>query len=359
MPTKLHMARQPSSKPKATVAEIEAESEELRKEIEELRKEALRRLEDLNEKLSFSSSSSSSIERTITSKNPDTISTEEGLLPAPAPIVFTETKSKSSLKKKGGIASLLDETRWKISLSIGREPGTWMPADWGKSGQRINISFTAEFTPSQLYDRDDFLRGGYANAKILHIIDNEIKLGPSVSEGERVYRVKDGGWQVTRGDGPMGTDLLRFFIEVDEQIMRKDGDVYVPKGRVYSSCGFFPFMGDGDAPSVKEAFTKELKRIDEQIGKLQKKKDEITNPFDLDGIKIFREIFRLNREAEQVNNKLNFAMVKEPDKKLLRFSKDGDVGLTKEGGVCCQVNKGVVVEYHILGRFSVASVDHD
>ena len=121
MPTKLHMARQPSSKPKATVAEIEAESEELRKEIEELRKEALRRLEDLNEMLA--SSSSSSIERTITSQSSDAASTEEGLLPAPAPIVFTETKSKSSLKKKGGIASLLDETRWKISLSIGREPG--------------------------------------------------------------------------------------------------------------------------------------------------------------------------------------------------------------------------------------------
>ncbi len=51
-------------------------------------------------------------------------------------------------------------------------------------------------------------------------------------------------------------------------------------------------------------------------------------------------------------------MVKEPDKGLLLFLRDGDVGLTKEGGVCCWVNKGVVVEYHILGRFSIASVDN-
>lgn len=366
---KLHMIL--PSKTKNTVSEIEAESELLRKEIEELREEALRRLEDLNEKLTSSTSSSSSVvssavEPTVSKITDAAKSAEEGdLLPAPAPIVFAETKNKLPSKKKGpakNIGSLLDETRWKVSLSIGREPGTWMPADWGKSGQRINLSFTAEFTPSQLFDRDDFLRGGYANAKILHVVDNEIKLGPSISEGERTYRVKDGGWQVNRGDGPMGTDLLRFFVEVDEQISHTGGDVYVPKGRVYSSCGFFPFMGSdaGDAtPSVKEAFTKELRRIDEQIVLLQKKKEEIRNPFNLDGIKISREIFRLNQEAEQVNGKLNFALVKEPDKGLLRFSKDGDVGLTKEGGLCIQVNKGVVMEYHILGRFSIASVEHD
>ena len=49
--------------------------------------------------------------------------------------------------------------------------------------------------------------------------------------------------------------------------------------------------------------------------------------------------------------------VTEPNKKLLKFSKDGDVGLTKEGGVCCRVMKGPVTEYHILGRFSSACID--
>jgi len=233
-----------------------------------------------------------------------------------------------------------------------------MPAEWGKSGQRLNLSFTAEFTPSQLFDRDDFLRGGYANSKILHVVNNEIKLGPSITEGERRYKAKDGGWQVSRGDGPMGTDLLRFYVEVDERIAHGGGDVYVPRGRVYSSCGYFPF-GDDAVSSVKERFAKDLKEIVDEMADLQEKKDEIKNPFNLDGIKISREIYRLNREAEKVNGKLNFAMVKQPDKGLLRFSKDGDVGLTKEGGVCCQVSKGVVMEYHILGRFSISSVDRD
>jgi hypothetical protein len=54
---------------------------------------------------------------------------------------------------------------------------------------------------------------------------------------------------------------------------------------------------------------------------------------------------------------LNFASVREPDNSLLRFTKDMDVGLTKEGGVCCKVEKGPMVEYHILGRFSIANVE--
>ena len=63
----------------------------------------------------------------------------------------------------------------------------------------------------------------------------------------------------------------------------------------------------------------------------RKKKDGIQNLFNIEGMKPANEIFRLNQEAAEVNNKLNFAMVKDPDKNLLRFSKDGDVGLTKEG----------------------------
>ena len=60
-----------------------------------------------------------------------------------------------------------------------------------------------------------------------------------------------------------------------------------------------------------------------------------------------------------MNGKLNFNAVTEPDRRLLHFSKDGDIGLTREGGVCCRVNKGPMVEYCILGRFSIASVDRN
>ena len=145
-----------------------------------------------------------------------------------------------------------------------------MPKTWGASGKRLNLSFKAEFTPSQLYERDDFFRGGYTNAKVLKIIDGQVTLGPSLNEGQRVYNVKNGGWQVSQGDGPLGTDLLRFYIELDEEVTHMDCDVYIPKGRVYCSCGYFPFNNDnrkGDQPTVKDSYATELKKIENQINK--------------------------------------------------------------------------------------------
>lgn len=375
----------------STVSEMEAESNILREEIKELKKEALRRLEELSEQLT-STTTTTTISTIAKTSSPDTIpmatiavkKTEVvdnlTLLPPPTPILFTSTtkdelddlstssspsnkegekKKKSTKGSNSGLTNLLDGTRWKVSLSIGREPGTWMPSTWGKSGSRINVSFVMDFTSSQLYDRDDFLRGSYAGCKVLHVVNNQATLGPTINEGARTYPIKDGGWRMIKGEGPMGTDLLRFYVEFDERVAHSGGDVDVPKGRVYCSCGYFPFAeggGDGGG-SAREAFTKELTIIEERIASLRTKKAEITNPFNFDGIKLSREIFRLNQQAEMINGKLMVASVREPDRRLLRFSKDGDVGLTKEGGVCIQVNKGPAIEYHILGRFGIASVD--
>lgn len=223
--------------------------------------------------------------------------------------------------------------------------------DWGVSGTRLQITFNAEFTSSQLYAKDDFLVGGYADAKILHVLDNEIKLSPSVTEGGRIFRVKDGGWQISQGDGPLGTNVLRFYIEVDEEITHSGSDVVVPQGRIYCSCGYFVTGKDSDS-FKKEALEQELKGIDEKINELQDRKSAL-GLFNLDGIKLSREMSKLEKQAERVVGQLNYAAITEPDSRILRFSEDGTVGLTKEGGVCCQVKKGPLLEYHILGRFGI------
>ena len=61
-------------------------------------------------------------------------------------------------------------------------------------------------------------------------------------------------------------------------------------------------------------------------------------------------------EATKLNHKMHEACVREPDRALLRLSQDQSVGLTKEGGVCCRVHKGLAIEYHILGKFETASM---
>lgn len=99
-----------------SVAEIEAESEQLRIEIEELRKEALSRLEALSEQLGVvETEPSKPLSASATTQTED----DKDLLPAPMPITFTDSTT-SSKKSTKGIANLLDETTWKISLSIGR-----------------------------------------------------------------------------------------------------------------------------------------------------------------------------------------------------------------------------------------------
>ena len=139
--------------------------------------------------------------------------------------------------------------------------------------------------------------------------------------------------------------------EEDEEITHAGSDVVVPRGRIYCSCGYFVTGKDSDS-SKKEALEQELKGIEEKMNELQDQKSQM-GPFNLDGIKISREMSKLDKQAERVVGQLNYAAITEPDSRILRFSEDGTVGLTKEGGVCCQVKKGPLIEYHILGRFGI------
>ena len=50
--------------------------------------------------------------------------------------------------------------------------------------------------------------------------------------------------------------------------------------------------------------------------------------------------------------------IKEPTKDSLRLSRDQAVGLTQEGGICCKKQNGLALEYHILGKFEIASIEN-
>ena len=79
---------------------------------------------------------------------------------------------------------------------------------------------------------------------------------------------------------------------------------------------------------------------------------EILEAGPLNKLKKNAEMIRLKVDMQQAAERFAGASVSEPDKSLLKFSTDGSVGLTREGGVCCKVYKGLGIEYHILGRFS-------
>jgi len=205
-------------------------SDNLRDEIERMKKEARDKLNALDDKMSTMSSGSDDsntvMESTASNSNTSTSpltpikednETEEEYMerrlvermavsnnPAYTTVLPTSTRQRDE--------DLLDGTNWKLSFDIGREPGTWMPKDWGVSGDRLKLAFEFEFSDQQLYEREEFL-GSAGDAKVISVKDSKMILAPSITQGTKDVKVKGGGWRVSRGKGPMGSDLLRFYVE--------------------------------------------------------------------------------------------------------------------------------------------------
>jgi hypothetical protein len=77
-------------------------------------------------------------------------------------------------------------------------------------------------------------------------------------------------------------------------------------------------------------------------------------------VRLMKEQWDVRFKAERVAKKLQLAKQQDPERAQLRLSTKGNVGLTREGGVCCKVHKDVAVEYRILGRMEFGCVEkHD
>lgn len=300
----------------------------------------------------------------------------------------------SLLKKRSDHANdLLDGTRWKIGYNIGREPGTWMPATWGQSAEQHRLWFqvTVDFTNESAYDcRDDFFQG-VVGMKRLRVVESFIT--PRTTGGRHIYDGSSnnnnnnnnrnvgrrslpvestGAYKVCTGAGPMGTDVVRFYIELTEQVeggvVAADGnidstsnvsDVYCPKGRIYGTCGYFPLnsRSQNRGPSYKELAVNQHADALRRCRDIQTEIDAI-DPFNFDRIKLLRDLWKAKDYVKEATKQLEAARLREPEKSQLRLSLHQDVGLTRQGGVCCKVNKGLLVqEYHILGRLELACVE--
>merc|ERR1712150_295364 len=90
-----------------------------------------------------------------------------------------------------------------------------------------------------------------------------------------------------------------------------------------------------------------------------KMKYELDNEgfFTLKKMHLMKDLLQLKTDIYDLRATLNDASVMDPDMSILRISKNADVGLTKEGGLCCKVQMSrAMTEYHILGKFAIAAV---
>jgi len=275
-----------------------------------------------------------------------------------------DLKSRSAVlaAEKPHPLKLLDDTRWRLSLNVHRVQGTWMPKTWGVSGDKLRLKVEVEFTTEELYEREDFFNGLSDGSKVLRIVKNEASMGPTMKDGAKMIRVVNGGWRVCPMEGPLNTAILRWYFDVEEEARHLGSDIYLPAGRVYGTCGYFPMIGrsnvDGRGNSKREVYQQELRQMEVKYLSLKEEMDRDTDLVSVDKYKRFMEMQNVRKDAKGIKRTIDRELRKEPPKSSLRLSRDQSVGLTPEGGICCKKQNGLTQEYHILGKFEVASIDN-
>ncbi len=309
-----------------------------------------------------SSATSSSIIAATTMER--TMQAEQlSIIEAIAPSVSSKTKYPEAS------INLLDETSWKIVYNIGRERGTWMPKEWGISGDRLLFQCTVQFTKDPLQDRqyyDEFFHG-YTDTKQLLVKDAFIiprGVGDS-SVGRRPLPVQPkGAYKVCRNQGPCETDIVRLYIELTDVVTVPDhnSDVYCPSGRIYATCGYFPIQSklDPTKHSLRDKSQKEYNEALHEYEGIQLQLDSDTRSFlKVDHLKLMKKSWDTKQHVDKMAQQLRDARQREPEKDQLRLDMAQKIGLTREGGVCCKVHKGLALEYHILGKVEVGCMnDH-
>ena len=111
---------------------------------------------------------------------------------------------------------------WRLSLDLGREPGTFMPPAWGASGARLALALDVAVEPAAVESPDAAWRVAFG------AVPRRVRpLRPNATfvsaRGQQTVRVAAGGWAIARGD-PAG-DVLRLWLDFPGGAAVSRGDV--------------------------------------------------------------------------------------------------------------------------------------
>lgn len=147
----------------------------------------------------------------------------------------------------------LDGFAARVTLSLGREPGTWMPPEWAASGARLSLPLTVRFTDEPVdlgFPGEENFGGRYAKRLV---VEPGSFVGP---QGEVVVKPTAGAYilqpgqtaQVSNSSSVMTISLIRFFIDFPEEYSRND--VSIPAGRVFFSSSLLTGIPKGGMVEV-------------------------------------------------------------------------------------------------------------
>jgi hypothetical protein len=251
----------------------------------------------------------------------------------------------------------LTKASWKLSLSIGRETGTWMPEEWAASGARLLLPITVEFD-SEPYPGEPEALVGQTCFRCRPVGESSF-----VGVGGKVtVPVRGGAWAIQPPKPPQKPALLRFWLEFPEEAKRND--VTLPPGRVFFTA---PVWQEIELERGAEARKEARERYEEAETKSASLADEAVKANPL------AKIFGLRKQVLALDEK-NAAMRRlERVERYLGGSRDGGAGpfpglaagasltLGTTGGLVVKRTPriGVGTEYHILGKFQAQAAASD
>ena len=149
--------------------------------------------------------------------------------------------AQSGLLADAAPATTVEGLELCVSLSVGREEGTWMPKDWAASGARLLLPLDVRFEDERLdlgFPGEEALGGRFCRRL-------SCDGGSFVGRDGRVeVACAGGGWSAAPTGRP-GEFALRFFLDFPSAVARND--VEIPAGRVFlSSAAFFDADLDKD-----------------------------------------------------------------------------------------------------------------
>ena len=243
----------------------------------------------------------------------------------------------------------------RVTLNIGREPGTWMDEEWAKSGARMSLPVDVIFSdePAATNDEQNFLGRGNAISRLY--CDSGSFVGP---QGEVIVEATGGAWSA-QPTGQCGENVFRFYIDFPKEAARND--VTLPAGRVYFSSACWNVderqVAQAEADALKEEIEAIIKTKDAETDYAKAKGQESDVGF-LERADAFRKAKQRSDKAMPLVALYRQMLGSLPDEAIA--APNGKVEVLTKGGMSIKRNDarnlwgGLGDVFLILGRFSVA-----
>jgi len=265
--------------------------------------------------------------------------------------------------------SPLVNTKWKVRLDIGFQPGSWMPKrfpGWAESGARLLLDTDVIFSkePSQIREG---LVGPKDQTYVLQVCG-----GPSrfVSEkGEQQVTFTSGGWCIQRptnniknveGSLVKPEGLLRFWLDCSSGAKRRDVEI-LPSTRIFFTTGVWDDPKSLQAMETEyETVLNQLTTVVDNTRETRGKEEDTNNNNVIEQVMDFRKL---------VGNAQEFDRLQARKQELERLSPPRAASKAPTNGVQIAPTGSLVIkgnkipdwlpgsEYLILGTFSTKSLN--